>query len=183
MSTLVIRDQVVLLRQARKNAIPHRLIGHERVDEHEPRCAGIPFGHAHMKLDARLDLDVVLLLGRLGQWDANGSLISDVKRHEETRDHVVGRYDGRRLEELLIVLEVGLELVDARLRDVDREGGRIGEAKGRGLERRQRCGRGGEREGSVEVANNGELRSGEASIAADVGVVCRRERMSDREQK
>lgn len=173
--TLVKSDEVVLLGEARQDAVPHLLVGHERVDEDEPRCRAVPLGYANVEPDTLLDLDVVLLLGSLGEGNADIAHVSDVEGDEEARDHVVGSDDGGSLEELLVVLEVGLELVDASLRDVDREGRSVGEAKGGGLEGREGSRRGGRRKGSVKVADDGELRSGKASILSDVSVVCESE--------
>lgn len=132
-----------------------------------------------MQLDALLHLDIVLFLRRLGEGHADVSLISHVESDEQTRDHVVSGYNGGRLEKLLIVLEVSLELVDASLGNVDREGRSVGEAKGGGLEGRERRRRRGSREGSVEVTDDGELGRGETSVDSDVSVVCNRRRLAE----
>lgn len=124
-----------------------------------------------MQLDAVLDLDVVLGLLRLWQRDADRADVAHVERDEQARHHVVGRGDRRRLEELLVVLEVLPELVDERLRDVDVEGRRVGKAESGGLERREDARRSRSRKGRVQVADDRELLVGEAGIRTDVSVV------------
>lgn len=128
----------------------------------------------HVQRDAVVDLDVVLGLLGLGERDADGAHVADVERDEEARDHVVRRGDGRGLEELLVVLEVLRELVKDRLRDVDAVGGRVGEAEGGGLERREDARRGRGRERRVQVADDGELLVSETGVGADVSVICER---------
>lgn len=126
-----------------------------------------------MKLDASLNLDIVLRFRRLRKSNGLLAHISDVESDEEARDHVVGRDDGGGLEELLVVLEVRLQLVQLGLRNDDGEGGSVGETESSGLDGGERCGGGGKGEGGVEVANNGKLRSRESSIDSNVSVVCR----------
>jgi hypothetical protein len=166
-SALVVGEKVVRLAQSGKNKVPHLLVRHKRVDEDEPRRILRSLRNLDMNLHSRLDLDVVLTLLGLRKRHALLAEVSDVKGDEKAGNHVVGRNDGGRFEKLLVVLQVLLELIDARLRNDDVVGRGVGEAKGGGLV-------GGK--GSVKVADNGELLSGETGIGADVSVVCRKSR-------
>ena len=108
MSTLVVRDEVVLLGQAREDLAPHLLVRHERVDKDKPRGTVVALGDEDLERDASVDFDVVLLLDGLGERDFERAHVSDVEGDEETRHHVVRGHDGGRLEELLVVLEIYL---------------------------------------------------------------------------
>lgn len=81
-TSLIEREQVVLFRQTRERGVPHRAVGHERVDKYEPWRALVvrPNRSLHVELDALCDLDEMLLLLRLGKRKTVGAHFAHVQR-------------------------------------------------------------------------------------------------------
>ena len=123
MTTLIERQEVVLLAQARQRGVPHRLIRHQRVDKDEPRrfLVAEAFGDLDVERDALFDLDVVCRLLRLGKGKHVGRDVAYIERDEEARHHVVGRGHGGTFDELLVAVQVGFQIINAALRDRDVE--------------------------------------------------------------
>lgn len=177
-ASLVIADDVEVRREAADDNVPHRQVGEDRVDQDEPRLGVGMLDHAHMELDAVLDRHVDLLQLRAGERHRHVAVVRDVQRDEQARDHVVRGGRGGRLDDQLVDLGfVADTLGQLRLErakdvvghaDVARHG--VGILERRGLERRERSGRGRAGQRAAEVAGDGELGRRETFAAADLFV-------------